>query len=125
MSKIYDIKVQAKSKFIEHLSDHSDNHYVFTYTVTLTNCGKIGARLLRRHWYVSDSFDQIHEVEGDGVLGEQPHIAPGDTYQYASGTVIETPVGTMEGCYHLIADDGTPFVAEIPTFILSAKHKLH
>ncbi len=125
MDDVYDIQVNVETHYLDDRSDPSEDRFIFAYTITITNRGSIGAQLLRRHWVVTDSDDQVQNVRGDGVVGEQPHLMPGETYQYTSGTVLETPVGTMEGSYQMVADDGTQFDAKIPRFVLSAKRTLH
>lgn len=125
MSEKYNILVSVETHYLEDRSDPSEDQFVFAYTITITNRGTKGAQLLRRHWIVSDSNERVQDVRGDGVVGEQPHLNPGESYRYTSGTVLETPVGTMEGSYQMVADDGTPFDAEIPLFVLSAKRTLH
>lgn len=125
MSEEYNILVSVETHYLEDRSDPSEDRFVFAYTITITNRGTKGAQLLRRHWIVSDSNERVQDVRGDGVVGEQPHLKPGESYRYTSGTVLETPVGTMEGSYQMVADDGTPFDAEIPLFVLSAKRTLH
>ena len=125
MSEEYNILVSVETHYLEDRSDPSEDRFVFAYTITITNRGTKGAQLLRRHWIVSDSNERVQDVRGDGVVGEQPHLNPGESYRYTSGTVLETPVGTMEGSYQMVADDGTPFDAEIPLFVLSAKRTLH
>lgn len=125
MSEEYNILVSVETHYLEDRSDPSEDRFVFAYTITITNRGTMGAQLLRRHWIVSDSNERVQDVRGDGVVGEQPHLKPGESYRYTSGTVLETPVGTMEGSYQMVADDGTPFDAEIPLFVLSAKRTLH
>ncbi len=87
--------------------------------------GDIAAKLLTRHWIIRDAHNRVQEVHGEGVVGEQPHLTPGESYQYTSGTIFETPVGTMEGSYQMVADDGTEFEAEIPVFALSLPGTLH
>ncbi len=125
MPENYDIDVSVQTHYLEARSDPLDQRFVFAYTITITNHGAIGAQLLTRHWIVKDSDENVQEVRGDGVVGQQPHLLPGESYQYTSGTVLETPVGTMEGSYQMVADDGTSFAAEIPQFVLSAKRILH
>ncbi len=125
MGENYDIHVSVETYYLDERSNPSDERFVFAYTITITNHGMIGAQLLTRHWIVTDSDNSIQEVRGEGVVGQQPYLLPGESYQYTSGTVLETPVGTMEGSYQMIADDGTKFDAEIPRFVLSAKRTLH
>ena len=119
------INVSVDTAFIESQSDSSDDRYVFAYTVTIQNNGEMPAKLLTRHWVITDSNGKIQEVRGDGVVGEQPYLKPGEGFQYTSGTMLETPVGTMEGSYQMVADDGTEFDAEIEIFTLSAPRVLH
>ncbi len=121
----YDIHVSVETHYLANQSDPSEDRYLFAYTITITNHGLIGAQLLRRHWIVTDGDENVQNVRGDGVVGEQPHLLPGESYRYTSGTVLETPVGTMEGSYQMIADDGTQFDAQIPVFVLSAKRVFH
>lgn len=125
MSEEHNILVSVETHYLEERSDPSEDRFVFAYTITITNRGTKGAQLLRRHWIVSDSNERVQDVRGEGVVGEQPHLKPGESYRYTSGTVLETPVGTMEGSYQMVADDGTPFDAKIPLFVLSAKRTLH
>lgn len=121
----YKIDVDVKTTFIETQSDPGIDRYVFAYTVTIHNVGTVSARLLTRHWIITDANEKVQEVQGEGVVGEQPHLPPGGTFRYTSGTVIETPVGTMGGSYRMRADDGTEFEAEIPVFTLSTPQTLH
>ena len=103
-------EVQVKTAYVEAQSDPGANRYVFAYTITIRNAGSVAAQLLTRHWLITDANNQVQEVRGDGVVGEQPHLSPGASFQYTSGAVIETPVGTMEGSYQLRADDGTEYL---------------
>lgn len=119
------IQVVAQVKYIEEQSDEADNRYVFSYTITLTNNGESAAQLLGRHWVITDSNNQVQEVRGQGVVGEQPVIKPGQSFGYTSGTVLSTPVGTMTGSYQMVAEDGTKFDAPIPQFVLSVPRVLH
>lgn len=119
------IHVEVNPAYIKEQSDPTNNHYVFSYTVTIRNDGDQPAKLLTRHWIITDGDGQVQEVRGDGVIGEQPHLQPGEGYQYTSGTFMNTPVGTMQGSYQMIADDGEKFDAEIPSFTLSVPNVLH
>ena len=121
----HQIDVTVKTTYIEAQSAPETNRYVFAYTVTITNTGKVPARLVSRHWIITDANEKVQEVRGEGVVGEQPHLPPGASFQYTSGTMIETPVGSMRGSYQMIADDGTEFDAEIPRFVLSMPRTLH
>ncbi|PWK88574.1 Co2+/Mg2+ efflux protein ApaG [Fulvimonas soli] len=121
----YTIDVQVETRFVPDQSKPDDNRYVFAYTVTLRNAGAVPARLLTRHWIITDANGKVEEVRGDGVVGEQPWMRPGDDYQYTSGAVLETAVGTMRGSYQMLADDGTRFEAPIPPFTLSIPRTLH
>lgn len=121
----YEVKVDVKTTYIPEQSDPNSERYVFAYTITIHNEGTVAAKLLTRHWIINDANGNTQEVHGEGVVGEQPYLQPGESYQYTSGTVIETPVGSMEGSYQMLADDGTPFDAQIPAFTLSLPNKLH
>jgi len=121
----YTIDVQVETRFVADQSKPHDNRYVFAYTVTLRNAGDVPARLLTRHWVITDANGKVEEVRGDGVVGEQPWIRPGDHYQYSSGAVLDTAVGTMRGSYQMLADDGTRFDALIAPFTLSIPRTLH
>ena len=119
------ITVQVVPTFIEAQSDVEQGRYVFAYTVTIQNEGTIAAKLLTRHWVITDSNGKVQEVHGEGVVGKQPYLRPGEGFQYTSGTMLETPVGTMHGSYQMIADDGMHFDAEIKPFTLSVPRVLH
>ena len=121
----YAIEVLVETDYIQEQSLPEKNRYVFAYTVTITNMGSMSAKLLRRHWIITDANNKIQEVHGDGVIGEQPHLKPGQSFQYTSGAMLETPVGCMEGTYDMIADDELEFDAAIPVFSLSTPHTLH
>ena len=121
----HNIKVDVETVYIESQSVPEQNRFVFAYTVTIRNVGTVPAKLLTRHWIITDSNGKIQEVRGDGVVGEQPWMRPGDDFEYTSGAVLETPVGTMGGSYQMLADDGTEFEAPIPTFTLSIPRTLH
>ena len=121
----YNIKIDVEPNYIAEQSDPQNDNYVFSYTVTIKNDGDIPAKLLTRHWIITDGDGQVQEVKGDGVIGEQPHIRPGEGFKYTSGTFMNTPVGTMSGSYQMIADDGVHFDADIPSFTLSVPNVLH
>jgi ApaG protein len=121
----YTIHVQVQTRFIPDQSVPGENRYVFAYTIKLHNDGMIPARLLTRHWVITDANGKIEEVNGEGVVGEQPWMRPGDDFEYTSGAVLETAVGTMHGSYQMVADDGTRFEAPIPAFTLSIPRTLH
>lgn len=121
----YCIRVSVRTHYLPQQSDPDQNRFVFAYTITLSNDGKVGATLLTRHWIINDANNRVQEVRGDGVVGEQPHLQPGASFEYTSGTVVETPIGTMQGSYQMIADDGTRFDAVIPVFSLSQPGSLH
>ncbi|MEE2984117.1 MAG: Co2+/Mg2+ efflux protein ApaG [Pseudomonadota bacterium] len=121
----YNIRVTVDTVYVEDQSDPETDRYVFAYTITIENSGSITARLLNRHWIITDASGQVQEVKGEGVVGEQPILQPGGTFRYTSAAMIETPVGTMTGAYEMVADDGVRFDAEIPAFKLSAPNLLH
>ncbi len=121
----YDIKINVETQYIEEQSHPDQERYVFAYTITIENCGKVPAQLLRRHWVITDANNRTQEVKGEGVIGEQPHLKPGENFRYTSGTMLETPVGSMRGSYQMVADDGVEFDADIPTFTLAIPRTLH
>jgi ApaG protein len=121
----HQIQIDVRTSYLPGQSEPGQNRYVFAYTITITNAGSVPARLVTRHWIITDANEQKREVHGEGVVGEQPYLLPGTSFQYTSGTILETPVGTMQGSYQMIADDGTAFDAEIPSFILSIPRTLH
>ena len=119
------IKVDVETRYIEDQSNPEQNYYVFAYTITIQNEGNQGAQLLTRHWVITDSNQKVQEVRGDGVVGEQPMLKPGEQFVYTSGTMLETSIGTMKGSYQMIADDGSHFDATINEFVLSTPRVLH
>jgi len=119
------INVDVDTLYIESESSPVNSQYVFAYTITITNTGTVAAKLMTRHWVITDANGHIEEVRGDGVVGEQPHLKPGEGFQYTSGAVLKTPVGTMSGSYQMVTDDGGSFDADIPEFILSSPRTLH
>lgn len=122
---LHNIEVDVETTYIEEQSAPESNRYVFAYTVTIRNEGDEAAKLLTRHWIINDGNGNTQEVHGEGVVGEQPYLLPGESYKYTSGTIIETPVGSMEGSYQMLSDAGIPFDAQIPAFTLSLPHTLH
>jgi ApaG protein len=122
---IYQIQITVSTDFLPEQSQPSADRYVFAYTVTIQNTGLTPARLLNRHWVIADAEGNVQEVRGRGVVGEQPHLRPGESFRYTSGTVIGTPVGSMHGSYEMEADDGTRFEAPIPAFSLAMPMSLH
>jgi ApaG protein len=121
----YNITVEVKSMYVEAQSAPENDRYIFAYTVTIRNEGRVPAKLLTRHWIITDADGKVQEVRGEGVVGEQPYLRPGEGFQYTSGTMISTPVGSMRGSYQMITDNGEQFDAEIPAFTLSIPRKLH
>lgn len=119
------IDVDVKTQYIEEQSSPEENRFVFSYTITIRNTGSLAAKLLTRHWIINDANGNVQEVHGEGVVGEQPYLQPDESFEYTSGTVIETPVGSMEGSYQMITDDGLAFDANIPAFTLSQPNALH
>ena len=120
-----DIKVSVETQYLEEQSDSMEDRHVFVYTVTIENIGDISAQLISRHWIITDSNQKVQEVKGEGVVGEQPYLHPGTRFSYTSGTVLETPLGTMRGSYQMLAEDGSEFEAEIKEFLLSAPRIIH
>lgn len=114
----HDVRVTVETTYIPDQSIPENNRYVFAYTITISNHGSLPAKLLNRHWIITDANGRTQEVQGEGVVGQQPHLAPEEQYQYTSGAVLETPVGAMEGEYEMIDDDGEHFVAPIAPFSL-------
>ena len=121
----YQIDVQPMPQYIPDQSDPDNGRYVFSYTVTIKNIGKIGAQLVSRHWIITDGNNEIQEVRALGVIGKQPLLQPGESFEYTSGSVLTTPIGTMKGSYQMVAEDGTHFSAEIPEFVLASPRALH
>lgn len=121
----YEFTVTAAPKYLAEHSDPDANQYVFAYTITVHNTGEVRAKLLSRHWVITDGEGRVEEVRGDGVVGEQPVLAPGEAFRYTSGCPLETPVGSMRGTYHCVAEDGTLFEAKIPEFVLAVPRVLH
>jgi ApaG protein len=123
--KRYEVSVSPQAQYLADQSDEPAGRFVFAYTITLRNTGTVPAQLISRHWVITDANSQVQEVRGLGVVGEQPLLAPGESFQYTSGAAIATAVGTMRGTYQMVAEDGTRFDAPIPEFTLSIPRTLH
>ena len=119
------INIDVVTAYIQEQSDPNDKRFVFAYTITIKNSGQVPAKLLTRHWLITDANGKVQEVRGEGVVGEQPHLQPGQGFRYSSGAVIETPVGAMQGSYQMLADDGAHFDADIAPFRLAKPGLLH
>ena len=124
-NKRYEITVVPKASFLADQSDPGKNQFVFSYTITITNTGDIAAQLVSRHWIITDAEHKVQEVKGIGVVGQQPLLKPGESFEYTSGVSIPTAVGTMRGSYQMRAEDGQTFDAQIPPFTLSVPRTLH
>jgi len=121
----HQVAVSVRTAYIENQSEPDQDRYAFSYTVTLHNNGCTPAQLISRHWIITDGDGKQQQVRGLGVIGEQPHLQPGEEYQYTSGTLLATPVGTMHGSYQMVAEDGVHFDAKIPSFTLAVPRALH
>jgi len=115
----HQIRIEVETAYLDEQSDPKERRYVFSYTITIRNEGLVSARLLTRHWVITDANGKVQEVRGDGVVGEQPHLKPGQGFRYSSGAVLETPVGAMQGSYEMVTDDGMRFDAPIAAFRLA------
>lgn len=119
------IRIEVETTYLDEQSEPREHRYVFAYTITIRNEGSSAARLLTRHWLITDANGKVQEVRGDGVVGEQPYLRPGQGFRYSSGTVIETPVGAMQGSYQMVGDDGLAFDTPIAPFRLAIPGVLH
>lgn len=119
------IQINVKTEYIEEQSNPEQDYYVFAYTITIKNQGDEPAKLLNRHWVITDSNQKVQEVRGEGVVGEQPRLKPGEQFEYTSGTMLETSIGTMKGSYQMQTDAGDLFDAAIHEFVLSTPRVLH
>jgi ApaG protein len=117
--------IDVATRYLDEQSEPDNDRYVFAYTIHIRNTGKVPARLLGRHWVITDANGNVQEITGEGVVGEQPWLRPGEDFSYTSGAVLETHLGTMQGTYEMLADDGTRFDAPIPPFTLSIPRTLH
>ncbi|WP_244847304.1 Co2+/Mg2+ efflux protein ApaG [Caballeronia sp. SL2Y3] len=121
----YEFTVSVETRYMPEQSDPDSRQYAFAYTLTIRNTGHVTAQLISRHWVITDSDNQVQEVKGLGVVGQQPLLAPGEQFEYTSWAVIATPVGTMRGEYFCVADDGERFEAPIAEFALHVPRTLH
>jgi len=119
------VSVAVSTHYVEEQSDPHEKRYVFSYTITIRNEGTEPVRLLTRHWIITDANGRVQDVRGDGVVGEQPHLKPGQGFRYASGAVLETPVGVMQGSYQMVTDGGERFDAPIAPFSLAMPGVVH
>ena len=119
------IRVDVATSYVEDQSNPTEGRFVFAYTITIRNEGQIAARLMTRHWIITDANGKVQEVQGEGVVGEQPHLKPGQGFRYSSGAILETPVGVMQGSYRMVADGGEVFDAPIAPFTLAMPGMLH
>ncbi len=125
MTAEYRFSVTVETAYLEDQSSEEEERYAFSYTVTITNTGQVAAQLISRHWIITDGNNNVSEVKGLGVVGEQPLLQPSETFTYTSGTVLNTAVGKMHGSYQIVAVDGTAFEAMIAPFTLAAPRVLH
>ena len=123
--KVCDIRIQVATRYVDEQSEPQLDRYVFAYTITISNDGGVAAKLISRHWIITDANGKVQEVSGDGVVGKQPHLQPGEEFQYSSGAVLDTPVGAMQGLYKMQTDDGVNFDAPIAAFTLAVPGLLH
>lgn len=125
MKEPYEFRIDVETDYVDQQSDPASERYVFAYTISIHNQGQIPAQLLTRHWIITDANGRIQEVRGEGVVGEQPYIEPGQTYKYSSGAILDTPVGSMHGSYGMVGNDGSVFDTTIKPFTLAAPGTLN
>ena len=125
MTDDYLFDIDVATRYLDDQSAPDEDRYVFAYTIQIRNTGKLPARLVARHWVITDANGRVEQVDGEGVVGEQPWLRPGEAFEYTSGAVIATGLGTMQGTYEMLADDGTSFEARIPAFTLAVPRTLH
>lgn len=124
-TQAHQIRIDVSANYLDEQSKPDESHYAFSYTITIRNEGHVPARLLTRHWVITDANGKVREVRGEGVVGEQPYLLPGQGFRYSSGAVLETPVGAMQGTYQMLGDDGAQFDAPIAPFTLAIPGLLH
>ena len=115
----YQFRVEVVPQYLPEQSAPAQGVYSFSYTITITNTGEVPAQLISRHWHITDATGQVEQVKGLGVVGHQPLLKPGESFQYTSGCRLRTPSGTMHGTYFFVAEDGERFEASIPMFVLA------
>jgi ApaG protein len=125
MNDNFKIAISVTTKYLSEESDQINHQHVFAYTITITNRGQLGARLLNRHWLITDGNGRTQEVHGEGVVGEQPHLKPGQNFSYTSYAIIDTPIGSMHGSYQMMSEEGELFEAQIPAFNLVNLSLIH
>ena len=125
MSTNRQIKITVTPHYLQEQSEPENNQYIFAYTIHMENQGDTAAQLLTRHWIITDSEGKTEEVRGPGVVGEHPHLKPGESFEYTSGAILQTPVGAMMGSYQMRDENGDLFDAVIPAFTLSAQVVFH
>jgi ApaG protein len=121
----YQLQITVKTRHIPEQSDEAEHRFVFAYTITITNVGDVPTQVISRHWIITDADAHVEEVQGLGVVGHQPLLAPGQAFEYTSGTAMATPTGSMRGSYFAVAEDGHRFEAPIPEFSLALPRALH
>jgi len=121
----YALKVVVESRYLPEQSKPEENEFTFAYKVRVTNAGTVPTQLISRHWIITDANGHVVEVKGLGVVGQQPLLAPGQSFEYTSGSQIATPAGSMRGSYFCVAEDGERFEAPIPEFVLAMPRTLH
>jgi ApaG protein len=124
-AKRYECTVTVEVEFLAEQSDLTTNRYAFAYHIKISNTGTVPAQLISRHWIITDGNNETQEVKGLGVVGAQPLLSPNQTFEYTSGTVLDSPMGEMRGTYQMVAEDGTQFDVEIPAFALTMPRVLH
>lgn len=117
--------VDVTTRYLDEQSEPAEGRFVFAYTIRIGNAGELAAQLISRRWVITDANGKVEKVEGEGVVGEQPWLQPGEGFEYTSGTMLETDLGTMEGSYMMVTDDGTHFDVAIPAFTLTVPRTLH
>jgi len=118
------IKISVNPSFMEEQSEPDDFHYVWAYRICIENQGENTVQLMQRHWHITDSNGRVHEVRGEGVVGEQPVLEPGEIFEYTSGTPLATPSGFMVGSYYMVDNAGASFSVSVPAFSLDSPHDL-